>query len=512
MYCKRLYLLATILVILLMQVACAGSVNGLSEKAYLNKVKGAWLGKCIGGAVGMPLEGWYYKDIEKKYPTIDGYTGYFTYYQVGWSGILQTVSIPKDSDWHHFNVRMKAPAFDSAATHPSPVIGMSFEYSKAPMAWEMRDVRIVRPENGIGFDSGNWQSTIGCYWSRPDTVSFSYYGERSLLKLAAGISKRFALKKDDSMLISFSARWISGDDRIGFSYDYLTNTPRKGFGPDDDTSYQIVGLHALETYGPDLSCIQIGKEWVDHVPSGLPPALAEGLALERMKSGIKPPKSGEHKIGEAIGGQMKGEIWGQICPGRPDLAAEYARRDGVVAHWRNGVYGEQFVAVMMSSAFNEKDIRKLIGIGLDHVPADSQYAEVVKEIVGKYEKGVDWHDVRNALIAKYPNMCDPVYADAGIITLALLYGKGDFSKTISIAAACGSDTDCDTATVGALVGCIIGADAIPRKWKEPIDDKFTSFAIGMENWDLTELSKRICAMGKKVLRYHGDRMKFSSDI
>lgn len=510
---RRIFVvIVAVLMVFTFQVASVASVNGISDKVYLNKLKGAWLGKCIGGAVGMPIEGWNYKDIIRKFPNIDGYTGYFTYYQVGWTGILKTVEIPKDTQWRHYSTRLRVPAFDEQNTHPSLVIGMSFEYSKEPMSWEMKDIRILRPSNQIEYSPDNWKTTIGCYWADANQINLDYYGERSLLKLAPGISKNLNLKKDDEMLISFDARWKSGDNRIGFSFDYLTNSVRKGFGPDDDTSYQIVGLDTLERNGPDISSILIAKEWAAHVPDWIPEYLAEGLALKRIKSGIMPPASGDHPIGEAIGGQMKGEIWGQICPGRPDLAAEYSRRDGVVAHCRNGVFGEQFVAVMMSSAFKEKNSRKLMDIGLAHIPSDSQYANVVREVAGRYDKGDDWHNVRNDLIAKYPNMCNPVYADAGVITIAILYGKGDFNKTINIAASCGSDTDCDTATAGALVGCIIGADAIPSKWKEPIDNQFRCFAIGLENWKITDLCKRIQLIAKKVMKYHGSGIKFTSKI
>ena len=512
-FVSRIYLFVTLLLsTLTLQSISYASINGISDRVYLNKLQGAWLGKCIGGAVGMPLEGWNYKDIEKKFPAIDGYTGYFTYYQVGWSGIIETVTIPKDDEWRHCNVRLRVPAHDELNTHPSLVIGMSFEYSKEPMAWEMRNIRILRPTNAIVFSSDNWKPVLGCYWAGKDQINMDYHGERSLLKLAPGLSKNLNLSKDDEMLISFDARWKSGDNRIGLSFDYMTNSNRKGFGPDDDTSYQIVGLDTLETYGPDISSGMIAKQWAEHVPNDIPEYLAEGLALKRIKSGIMPPASGEHLIGEAIGGQMKGEIWGQICPGRPDLAAEYGRRDGVVAHCKNGVYGEQFVAAMMSAAFKEKSTRKLVDIGLAHIPDDSQYAKVVGGIADKFDKGIDWRSVRNDLIAEYPNMCDPVYADAGVIAIAILYGQGDFEKTVSIAASCGSDTDCNTATAGALVGCIIGADAIPMKWKEPIDNQFKCFAIGLENWKITDLCRRIQTAAKKVMKHHNTGIRFTTGI
>ncbi|MHB0997714.1 MAG: ADP-ribosylglycohydrolase family protein [Armatimonadota bacterium] len=508
---SRLILFICLLTLAAFLPVNAGSEK-LSDKEYYNKVRGAWLGKCIGGALGMPLEGWKYSDIEKKYPKLTDYVGYFDYSLGGWSGMLKTVNIPKDNQWYSMMVRMRVPEFDTKNLHASPIIGMSLEHSTVPMTWEMRNIKIVRPGKGLPFNNDVWQTVLGSYWSGENQVSFFFNGERSWLKMFSGVGQKLDLKPGDDVLISFDAKWLTGDNQIGFAFDYLTNNPRKGFGADDDTSYEIVGLHALETYGPDLSCTQIGKEWVDHVPSFLPIYLAEGLAMERMKSGIVPPASGEHPIGEAIGGQMKGEIWGLISPMRPDLASEYARRDGVVAHCKNGVYGEQYVSVMISSAFKEKNPLKLVKTGLSYIPQDSKYAEIVKGVLDKYEKKVDWREIRNELKEKYPSMCDPVYPEAGIITIALLYGEGDFEKTINIAAFCGSDTDCNTATVGSIIGCIIGADKIPGKWKAPIGDEFRSFAIGYENWKISELSRRICDMGRKTLKHHGSGVKFSADI
>ena len=324
-------------------------------------------------------------------------------------------------------------------------------------------------------------------------------------------ARGLALKPGDSFVLSLDARWTADDNHVGLAFDWLSREPRKGFGPDDDTSYQIVGLNTLEKYGPDISCKQLGREWCATLPA-IDKVLAEGVALDRMRSGIEPPESGRHPVGEAIGGQMKGEIWGLICPGNPKLAAEYARRDGVVAHCDNGVYGEQFVAATISAAFVEKDVRAIIETALKQIPADSKYAETVRWVLQMHDAGRDWRDIRAEVIKKYPSPCNPVFADTGVITLALLHGNGDFEKTITTAALCGSDTDCDTATVGAIIGCITGANAIPEKWADPVGDVFRCFVKGSEDWSIAELARRICAMGRKVAAFHGDAIRFTEPI
>ena len=34
-----------------------------------------------------------------------------------------------------------------------------------------------------------------------------------------------------------------------------------------------------------------------------------------------PPESGQHELGEFMGGQMKGKFWGYVPPGNPEAAA-----------------------------------------------------------------------------------------------------------------------------------------------------------------------------------------------
>jgi ADP-ribosylglycohydrolase len=498
---------ALILILGQLPSVCAGEVN---NARYYDKVRGAWLGKCIGGALGMPIECWHYSHIQNHYPSITGYIGYFDKGEWrGWSGLAASVNVPADNQWRHFCVRIDVPKFDSKSCYADVLIGRSVEFAKTPAKWEMRDVRFLRPQCSIAFTSDDWQTWLECRWTEQGTVAFDCDGERSWLRLSREKAKSLRLKPHDSVLLAFDARCESGDGLIGFALDYVTWADQKGFGPDDDTSYQIIALHALGTYGPDLSCKQIGREWLEHCPV-ISDRLAEGIALKWMREGTLPPKSGQHSSGEAVGGQMRGEIWGLLCPGRPDLAAEYARRDAVVSHCKNGVYGEQFIAAITSAAFVESDVRKLIDTGLSVIPSDSEYASVVRWMISSHDRNPEWRDTLKDLIDKYPHTCDPVYAEAGIVALALLYGNGDFSKSICIAASCGSDTDCNTANVGAILGCIHGARAIPARWTGPIDDTFRCFAKGLEDWKISELSKRICADGRRVMAFHGSGMKFTA--
>lgn len=482
----------------------------LSDAQYVDKVRGAWTAKCVGGALGMPLESWRSGDIEKRYPEITGYLGYFSNVSRGWSGFVGETEIPKDGTWRTVSARLTVPNTGKGVI-AVPIIGLSLEKYKNPQEYELKNIRVLRPANSIPHQPTDWQAQSECAWTMEGTIRAKYTGERSWLKMTQGNAKTMRLTAGDTCVIAMEARWLSGDNRLGFAFDYVLDEPLKGFGPDDDTSYQIVGLLALEKFGPDLGCVQIGEEWVNLLPE-IHPSLAEGIALQRMRKGTKPPESGVHPVGEAIGGQMKGEIWGLVCPGRPDLAAEYARRDGVVAHQKNGVYGEQFVAAMMAQAFVETDVHRLVETGLRYVPAGSEYATVVKSVIADHEARKPWKDVLKALVTKYPGICDPVFAEAGIVTLALLYGDGDYEKTLTLAARCGNDTDCNAATVSALLGCVQGLKALPAKWTGPIGDDFRCFVKGYEDWKISEIARRVAAVGRKVQKRHGESTRFTAPL
>ena len=485
----------------------------LSDAEYLDRVQGAWLGKCIGGALGMPVECWLQQDIAQKYPKINDYIGYFDWPWEGWTGVIGSVAIPKDGAWHPLEVNVKVPAFNAARQWPAFIFGLDKTFSASPAKFEIRNLAFAQPAIAVPYDKYNWFNSNGCGWSAPATVIFDYKGDQpAFFKLNADVAHKFNLKPGDTLRLKMEGRWLAGENRLGFAFDWRSSQMKHGFGPDDDTTYQVIGLHALEKKGPDLSCMDIAQSWGAMLES-MPLELAEGQALDSIKRGVMPPKSGQTTCGEAIGGQMKGEIWGLICPGRPDLAAEYARRDGVVAHFGNGVLGEQFVAAMISESFYQHDVRKLIEAGLRRIPQDSEYAKTIRWAVALHDKHPNFLDAYQEIHQKYPKNVGPVFPEAAYVVTALLYGQGDFERSICLAASLGNDADCNAATVGALLGCIQGAHALPPRWVEPIGDDFKCYAFGYDhNTSISGLARRTCGMGRQVMRHHGHGIRFSRPI
>ena len=181
-------------------------------------------------------------------------------------------------------------------------------------------------------------------------------------------------------------------------------------------------------------------------------------------------------VAEQIGGQIFIDTWGLVAPANPHLAAEYAEKAASVSHGGNGVYGGMFVAACISTAFTEKNIEDVIASGLSVIPQNCEYARMTREIIGFHRQHPEsWRDCFQFVKTefwtnKYPSFCH-IIPNSAIMVLSMLYGKGDFSKTINICNMCGFDTDCNVGNVGTIMGVLVGLEGIDyEKWRKPIND------------------------------------------
>jgi ADP-ribosylglycohydrolase len=75
-----------------------------------------------------------------------------------------------------------------------------------------------------------------------------------------------------------------------------------------------------------------------------------------------------------------------------------------------------------------------------------------------------------------------------IVAAALLYGNGDYGKSICMAVETGFDTDCNGATVGSILGMANGIESIPEYWTKPINDTLHTSIFGV---DTVKISDRV---------------------
>ncbi len=257
-----------------------------------------------------------------------------------------------------------------------------------------------------------------------------------------------------------------------------------GMPVDDDTNYTVLYQRVIQEYGRNFTPFDVSRAWLAWQPKDAY-CTAERVAFCNFVKGYAPPESAAYKnpYREWIGAQIRGDYFGYINPGNPELAAEMAWRDASVSHIKNGIYGEMFVAAMLAVAAQTADVKEIILGGLAEIPHTSRLYEAVMAVVKDFENGVEQKDFFRNFHRKYDeknvhDWCHTI-SNALIVVAALLYGGGDYGKSVCMAVEAGFDTDCNGATVGSVLGMANGIDSIPARWTDPIQDTLHTTIFGL---------------------------------
>jgi ADP-ribosylglycohydrolase len=270
---------------------------------------------------------------------------------------------------------------------------------------------------------------------------------------------------------------------------------------DDDTDYTFLALHLLETYGLDFTTTHVATEWVTHL-TYFRTYTAERMAYRNLVCSIPPAEAAEclNPVREFIGGRIRADLYGFVAPGKPELAASLAYKDVALSHTKNGIYGAMFWAAMIAWAFVSRDIEEIIRVGLSEIPGNCRLAEAVQETLAISREVDDWEVAYDRLILKYGDY-HPAHTINNTLwcLLALLYGRGDLTRSLGIAATCGMDTDCNCASVGALLGVILGEAGIPEQWTVPLEDTLYTAVSQFRELCISELAQRTAQIAERVL-------------
>ena len=194
------------------------------------------------------------------------------------------------------------------------------------------------------------------------------------------------------------------------------------------------------------------------------------LAARRaLKRGVPATLSGTPKYNahaNDIDFQIEADFVGLMTPGLPQASNELCFRAGRVMNHGDGIYGGMFVSCMYAAAFFESDPRTLVEAGLACLPSQSPYAQLIGDVVVWYEQHPeDWITNWNLVEEKW-NKREPCPEGAAnsfnidaklngaYIALGMLYGDGDFGKTMTISTRCGQDSDCNPASALGILGVV----------------------------------------------------------
>ncbi len=313
-----------------------------------------------------------------------------------------------------------------------------------------------------------------------------------------------------------------------FPYGYTGNLEQleeaNGAFSDDDTDIEYMYLLAMEDYGPEPTLAQLAEKWKYHVRDRV--WLANRAALSAMHYGYTPPVTGQKGINPhwfQIDPQLINEVWAVTAPGMIDYAAD---KSGWAAHVMDDSWGIEatiWYGAMYSAAFFESDIEKLIDIGVASLPHNSRFAKTVADMKALYKKYPnDWKKARQEMARKYyvnePLDTKTIWnanLNGACGVLGMLYGEGDFQKTLDLNVAMGFDCDNQAATIAGLQGIILGVDGIPKdllyplpelEWSKPFNDSYKNVTRhDMDDVSIQDLSKRTAMQGEKIILKHGGK-------
>lgn len=256
----------------------------------------------------------------------------------------------------------------------------------------------------------------------------------------------------------------------------------------DDLYVDMTFAKVLDAQGLDARTEDFGAMFKDAAYRLWHANLASRRALKR---GVPAALAGTPKYNahaNDIDFQIEADFIGLMAPGLPQASNDLSYRAGRLMNYGDGIYGGMFVSGMYGAAFFESVPRRIVETGLKCIPAKSLYAQLIADVLNwSRQYPNDWEKTWRLIQDKWDRR-DPCPAGAlrpfnidaklngAYIALGLLYGGGDFARTLTISTRAGQDSDCNPASACGILGVSLGYKRIPNEWKSGIpaiaDKKF----------------------------------------
>lgn len=423
---------------------------------------------------------------------------------------------PSTDAWNHARLD---PLYDALMAVPDDPALATQEPNELPA------IRALRPDGPRNlhwqpdddelFDRmyGAWTGrAAGCVLGKPVEGNL---GRPDLLPRHA--IKQYLQHRDDWPLVDyFSGRDIGDGFTLG-----CPGSQRERLSyveDDDDIHYTIAGLAILEAFGTEFTWEHVACFWSSHLPYSwicgaekqafdnfvtytANASLGRGQAIPADSTDATPLFTRRHwnPYRENIGAQIRSAGWAWACAGHPERAAEFAWRDASWTHERNGIYAAMFCAAMHAAAFIIRDATALVLIGLSEIPEQCRLAQAIRQCLAWAECTPDFEACMEQAEARYSDPSSPpVIIETLIVVIAMIYGQMDTLSSTAISVMCGWDTDCNGATVGAIVGAASGYRAFAEHLVVPLHDQVRPQVFGFTEITLTELAERHATVWRTI--------------
>jgi hypothetical protein len=263
----------------------------------------------------------------------------------------------------------------------------------------------------------------------------------------------------------------------------------------DDLYMDLTFVDVFEKYGLDAPVDSFANAFAN---AGYMLWHANQAGRYNILHGIKAPQSGawqHNPHADCIDYQIESDFAGLMSPGMPNTASAISDKIGHIMNYGDGWYGGVYVGAMYTLAFNSTDINYVVNKALETVPSNTEFYQCIRDVINWHKKyPTDWKQTWLGVQRKWANDIGcpegvflPFNIDAKVnaayVVIGLLYGGGDFTRTLEITTRCGQDADCNPSTAGGILGTITGYDKIPAFWKrsvqmaEDIDFKYTTMSL-----------------------------------
>ena len=179
-------------------------------------------------------------------------------------------------------------------------------------------------------------------------------------------------------------------------------------------------------------------------------------------------------------------------PAQAGKAAAAAYRECSLSLVKNGVYGGMFVAGCVAAALSKNPtVETILQSGLSVIPEKCRLAESVSFVREQYQLNQDFEAIAKQIETRYNK-----YGFAGtvnnlaFVTLGLLHGNLDYTKTITTAVMCGHDTDCNSGTAGSIAAAAQSYRSLDQRWIAPLHDTVKTVVAHFGQGTVSELIER----------------------
>jgi hypothetical protein len=279
----------------------------------------------------------------------------------------------------------------------------------------------------------------------------------------------------------FNSTFIPGHQPIPWSGETIRWCFENQPGLYDDVYMDLTFVEVLEESGLDAPAAAFAQKFAQ---AAYPLWHANQMARYNILNGIAPPQSGHwlnNPHADDIDFQIEADFAGLMSPGLVGAAAGLCDRVGHIMNFGDGYYGGLFVAAMYSLAFVESDVHNVVRKALAVVPEGTAFVRTIRAVIDGhqlypadwqrtwFEVEREWGADKGCPEGVFRSFNIDARLNAAWVVLGLLYGDGDFGRTLQVSTRAGDDSDCNPATAGGVLGAILGLDRIPGRFKAGLE-------------------------------------------